>query len=224
MTHLVWMKLLILRILFAYCKILRTVQCSGIYRCHTLKNMLFHKKMFWYYEIISCSLKQHLQISMIISMTSLLGHSVAQPTEYRCFLWKFYAVTDFEVKFWWFLTQVTQATKNCFVASILLAKIYIWLAVQQLVCSKSEVMLIIVCEVVEIIINATTLYQYLFNMKSYLAETRFHMTLYSSILSCIALCICNAITWTDFFQLDNLGIRICLNFTLHHITMLQVFA
>ena len=74
MTHPVWMKLLILRILFAYCKILRTV--------------LFHKKMFWYYEIISCSLKQHLQISRIVSMTSLLGHSVAQPTEYRFFFYE----------------------------------------------------------------------------------------------------------------------------------------
>ena len=60
-------------------------QCSAVWyisRCHTLKNMLFHKKMFWYYEIISCSFKkQHLQISMIVSMTSLLGHSVAQPIE-----------------------------------------------------------------------------------------------------------------------------------------------
>ena len=104
-------------------------QCSGICKCHTLKNMLFHRKMFWYYEIISCSDIKATPSNLNDCYHDLTFWAQCCTTNgiQIFFLWKFYAVTNNFGDFW---------PKSKF----FWAKISIWLAVQQLVCSKSEIM------------------------------------------------------------------------------------
>ena len=76
-------------------------QCSGIYKCRILKNMLFHKKMFWYYEIISCS-----DIKATPSNLNDLTFWAQCCTTNGIQIFFSMKILCSHQQFWWFLTQV----------------------------------------------------------------------------------------------------------------------